>query len=392
MTARTPAPPPPQPLPLSHEELIRYSRHLVLPAIGIVGQERLKAARVLIVGAGGLGSPAALYLAAAGVGTLGLVDWDVVDRSNLQRQVLHGTGMVGRTKLDSARARLADLNPHVRLEMVSARLTSTNALEVLNGWDVVLDGSDNFPTRYLINDACVLLGVPNLYGAVLRFEGQVSVFDARQGPCYRCLYREPPPPELVPSCAEGGVLGVLPGIIGSLQALEAIKLVTGVGDSLVGRLLLFDGLKLQFREITLSKDPDCAVCGPHPTVTALIDYEAFCGMKDGGRGTGDALEIGVTELRAERDRKPQLLLLDVREPFEWEIAHLEGARLIPLGALPARLRELDGHADIVAYCHHGLRSRHAAEILRAAGFAGARSLRGGVDAWAREVDPGMPRY
>ncbi len=392
MTARTPAPPPPQPLPLSHEELIRYSRHLVLPAIGIVGQERLKAARVLIVGAGGLGSPAALYLAAAGVGTLGLVDWDVVDRSNLQRQVLHGTGMVGRTKLDSARARLADLNPHVRLEMVSARLTSTNALEVLNGWDVVLDGSDNFPTRYLINDACVLLGVPNVYGAVLRFEGQVSVFDARRGPCYRCLYREPPPPELVPSCAEGGVLGVLPGIIGSLQALEAIKLVTGVGDSLVGRLLLFDGLKLQFREITLSKDPDCAVCGPHPTVTALIDYEAFCGMKDGGRGTKDALEIGVTELRAERDRKPQLLLLDVREPFEWEITHLEGARLIPLGALPARLRELDGHADIVAYCHHGLRSRHAAEILRAAGFAGARSLRGGVDAWAREVDPGMPRY
>ncbi len=392
MTARTPAPPPLQPLPLSHEELIRYSRHLVLPTIGIAGQGRLKAARVLIVGAGGLGSPAALYLAAAGVGTLGLVDWDVVDRSNLQRQVLHGTGMVGRAKLDSARARLADLNPHVRLETVSARLTSANALEVLSGWDLVLDGSDNFPTRYLINDACVLLGVPNVYGAVLRFEGQVSVFDARRGPCYRCLYREPPPPELVPSCAEGGVLGVLPGIIGSLQALEAIKLVTGVGDSLVGRLLLFDGLKLQFREITLSKDPDCAVCGPHPTVTALIDYEAFCGVRDAGRGTVNALEIGVTELRAERDRNSQLLLLDVREPFEWEIAHLEGAHLIPLGELPARLPELDGHADIVAYCHHGMRSKHAAEILRAAGFAGARSLRGGVDAWAREVDPGMPRY
>jgi adenylyltransferase/sulfurtransferase len=390
MTARTPAPP--QAPPLSHDELIRYSRHLVLPAIGIAGQERLKAARVLIVGAGGLGSPAALYLAAAGVGTLGLVDWDVVDRSNLQRQILHGTGMVGRAKLDSAKERLADLNPHVQVETVSAHLTSANALEVLNGWDVVLDGSDNFPTRYLINDACVLLGVPNIYGAVLRFEGQVSVFDARQGPCYRCLYREPPPPELVPSCAEGGVLGVLPGIIGSLQALEAIKLVTGVGDSLVGRLLLFDGLKLQFREITLSKDPDCAVCSPHPTVTTLIDYEAFCGVRDGGRETGDRWEIGPVELRDERQRNPQLLLVDVRERFEWEITHLEGARLIPLGQLPGRLRELDGHADIVAYCHHGIRSERAVEILRAAGFAGARSLRGGVDAWAREVDPGMPRY
>jgi adenylyltransferase/sulfurtransferase len=364
----------------------------VLPAIGVAGQERLKAARVLIVGAGGLGSPAALYLAAAGIGTLGLVDWDVVDRSNLQRQILHGTGMVGRAKLDSARERLADINPYVQLEMVPARLTSANALEVLRGWDVVLDGSDNFPTRYLINDACVLLGVPNVYGAVLRFEGQVSVFDARRGPCYRCLYREPPPPELVPSCAEGGVLGVLPGIIGSLQALEAIKLVTGVGESLVGRLLLFDGLKLQFREITLSKDPDCAVCSPHPTVEKLIDYEAFCGMGNGGRGKRDEVEITPAALRAERERNPKLLLLDVREPFEWELAHLEGARLIPLGTLPRRLRELDGHAEIVAYCHHGIRSERAVEILRAAGFSGARSLRGGVDAWARDVDPGIPRY
>lgn len=383
---------PPQAPPLSHDELIRYSRHLVLPAIGIAGQERLKAARVLIVGAGGLGSPAALYLAAAGVGTLGLVDWDVVDRSNLQRQILHGTEMVGRAKLDSARERLADLNPHVQLEMVSTRLTSANALEVLRAWDVVLDGSDNFPTRYLINDACVLLGAPNVYGAVLRFEGQVSVFDARRGPCYRCLYRDPPPPELVPSCAEGGVLGVLPGIIGSLQALEAIKLVTGVGDSLVGRLLLFDGLKLQFREITLSKDPDCAVCSPHPTVRKLIDYEAFCGVGGAGRGTGEAVEITPAALRVERERNTNLLLLDVREPFEWELVHLDGARLIPLGQLPGRLRELDGHAEIVAYCHHGIRSERAVEILRAAGFSGARSLRGGVDAWAREVDSGMPRY
>ena len=388
MTARTPAPP----LPLSHEELIRYSRHLVLPAIGLEGQKRLKAARVLIVGAGGLGSPAALYLAAAGVGTLGLVDWDVVDRSNLQRQILHGTGMVGRPKLDSARARIADLNPHVHLETIAARLTSANALDILGGWDVVLDGSDNFPTRYLVNDACVLLGRPNVYGAVLRFEGQVSVFDARHGPCYRCLYREPPPPELVPSCAEGGVLGVLPGIIGSLQALEAIKLVTGVGVSLVGRLLLFDGLKLQFREIALTKDPDCAVCGPHPTVRQLIDYEAFCGAGDGGRGTRDGWEIDPTQLQAERARNGNLVLLDVREPFEWDIVHLEGARLIPLGQLPSRLRELDGHADIVTYCHHGMRSLQAVEILRAAGFSKVRSLAGGIDAWSAAVEPNLPRY
>jgi adenylyltransferase/sulfurtransferase len=386
MTARTPAP------ALSHEELIRYSRHLVLPAIGLEGQERLKAARVLIVGAGGLGSPAALYLAAAGVGTLGLVDWDVVDRSNLQRQILHGTGMVGRPKLDSARAHIADLNPHVRLETISARLTSANAMDILGGWDVVLDGSDNFPTRYLVNDACVLSGRPNVYGAVLRFEGQVSVFDARRGPCYRCLYREPPPPELVPSCAEGGVLGVLPGIIGSLQALEAIKLVTGIGDSLMGRLLLFDGLKLQFREIALTKDPDCAVCGPHPTVRHLIDYEAFCGVGGEGRGTRDGWEIGPTQLQAERRSNKNLVLLDVREPFEWDIVHLEGARHIPLGQLPARLRELNGHDDIVAYCHIGARSARAVEILRAAGFSKVRGLEGGIDAWAREVEPRLPRY
>ena len=385
MTSRTP-------LPLSHAELIRYSRHLVLPAFGVEGQERLKAARVLIVGAGGLGSPAALYLAAAGVGTLGLVDWDVVDRSNLQRQVLHGTEMVGRAKLDSARARIADLNPHVHLETISARLTSANALEILTGWDVVLDGSDNFPTRYLVNDACVLLDVPNVYGAVLRFAGQASVFDARRGPCYRCLFREPPPPELVPSCAEGGVLGVLPGIIGSLQALEAIKLVTGVGTSLVGRLLLFDGLQLQFREITLSKDPDCVVCGPHPSVTRLIDYEAFCGIGEGDRGMRDSGEITPGELSAERGRTTDLVVLDVREPFEWEIAHLAGARHIPLGQLPARLSELDGHADIVVYCHHGTRSARAVEFLRAAGYSKVRNLTGGIDAWATQVDAETPRY
>jgi len=389
MTSRTSAP---SALPLSHAELIRYSRHLVLPAFGVEGQERLKAGRVLIVGAGGLGSPAALYLAAAGVGTLGLVDWDVVDRSNLQRQVLHGTEMVGRAKLDSARARIADLNPHVHLETISARLTSANALEILTGWDVVLDGSDNFPTRYLVNDACVLLDVPNVYGAVLRFVGQASVFDARRGPCYRCLFREPPPPELVPSCAEGGVLGVLPGIIGSLQALEAIKLVTGVGTSLVGRLLLFDGLQLHFREITLSKDPDCVVCGPHPSVTRLIDYEAFCGIGEGGRGMRDSGEITPGELSAERGRTTDLVVLDVREPFEWEIAHLAGARHIPLGQLPARLSELEGHADIVVYCHHGTRSARAVEFLRAAGYSKVRNLTGGIDAWATQVDAETPRY
>jgi molybdopterin/thiamine biosynthesis adenylyltransferase/rhodanese-related sulfurtransferase len=374
---------------LSHDELIRYSRHLILPEIGLAGQERLKAARVLLVGAGGLGSPAALYLAAAGIGTMGLIDFDVVDRSNLQRQVVHGTAAVGTSKLASARARLADLNPHVQVETIEARLTAANALEYLRGWDVVLDGSDNFPTRYLVNDACVLLGLPTVYGAVLRFEGQVSVFDARRGPCYRCLYREPPPPELVPSCAEGGVVGVVPGVIGSLQALEAIKLVTGIGSSLVGRLLLFDGMKLQFREISLVKDPDCVVCGPHPTVTQLIDYEAFCGVGAPPVANG---EISAADAAATAGRDPSTVLVDVREPFEWDIVHVDGARHVPLRDLPARLRELDGHADVLVYCHHGTRSRQAVELLRAAGFSKVRSVRGGIDAWAAEVDPRLTRY
>jgi sulfur-carrier protein adenylyltransferase/sulfurtransferase len=374
---------------LSHDELIRYSRHLILPEMGLAGQERLKAARVLLVGAGGLGSPAALYLAAAGVGTLGLIDFDVVDRSNLQRQVVHGTAAVGTSKLASARARLADLNPHVRVETIEARLTAANALEHLRGWDVVLDGSDNFPTRYLVNDACVLLGLPTVYGAVLRFEGQVSVFDARRGPCYRCLYREPPPPELVPSCAEGGVVGVVPGVIGSLQALEAIKLVTGIGTPLIGRLLLFDGMRLQFREIALTKDPECAVCGPHPTVTGLIDYEVFCGVGAPPAANG---EISATDAAAARGRERSVVLLDVREPFEWDIVHVDGARHVPLRDLPARLRELDGHAEVLVYCHHGTRSRQAVELLKAAGFSKARSVRGGIDAWAAEVDHQLPRY
>jgi len=374
---------------LSHDELIRYSRHLILPEIGLAGQERLKAARVLLIGAGGLGSPAALYLAAAGVGTIGLIDFDVVDRSNLQRQVLHGTAAVGTSKLASARTRLADLNPHVQVETIETRLDASNALEHLRGWDVVVDGSDNFPTRYLVNDACVLLGLPTVYGAVLRFEGQASVFDARRGPCYRCLYREPPPPELVPSCAEGGVVGVVPGVIGSLQALEAIKLITGAGVPLIGRLLLFDGMKLQFREITLAKDPDCVVCGAHPTVTQLIDYEAFCGV-----GAPKALdgEISALDAAAACGRDRSLVLLDVREPFEWDIVHVDGARHVPLRDLPGRLRELDGHAEVLVYCHHGTRSRQAVELLRAAGFSKVRSVRGGIEAWAVEVDPRLTRY
>ena len=375
---------------LSHEELLRYSRHLTLPDVGLEGQSKLRDARVLLIGAGGLGSPAALYLAAAGVGTLGIVDFDLVDRSNLQRQILHGTSGIGTAKTESARARLRDVNPHVQIETFAERLTSANALAILRDWDIVVDGSDNFPTRYLVNDACVLLGKPDVYGSVFRFDGQVSVFSAKQGPCYRCLYAEPPPPDLVPSCAEGGVLGVLPGIIGSLQALEVIKLIVGFGEPMIGRLLLFDGRRMQFRELALEKDPDCPVCGVRPTVTSLIDYEAFCG--EVGRGTGDGVEISALELQRERGRKPDLLLLDVREPREAQIARIEGARLIPLRELPRRLAELPGHAEIVTHCHHGQRSLQAREILKGAGFASVRSLAGGIDAWSREVDADVPRY
>jgi adenylyltransferase/sulfurtransferase len=377
---------------LSHEELLRYSRHLTLPDVGLEGQTKLRGARVLLVGAGGLGSPAALYLAAAGVGTIGLVDFDVVDASNLQRQIVHGTSSIGRPKTESARERLHDINPHVTIATFPTRLTSTNALDILRDFDVVVDGSDNFPTRYLVNDACVLLGKPNVFGSIFQFDGQMSVFDARGGPCYRCLFAEPPPPDLVPSCAEGGVLGVLPGIIGSLQALEAIKLIVGLGTPLIGRLLLFDGRRMQFRELALAKDPDCPVCGEHPTVTQLIDYEEFCGTLPDGRGKREDAEISARELQRERARKPNLLLLDVREPLEAAIAHIEGARLIPLRDLPARLSELPGHGEIVTFCHHGQRSLHAREILRGAGFGNVRSLAGGIDAWSREIDPGVARY
>jgi sulfur-carrier protein adenylyltransferase/sulfurtransferase len=376
---------------LSHAEVLRYSRHLLLPEVGVEGQRKLKAARVLTIGAGGLGSPLSLYLAAAGVGTIGVVDFDVVDLTNLQRQIVHGTSTLGHSKLESARARLADLNPNVNVVGHEGRLSSENALDIISQYDIVVDGTDNFPTRYLVNDACVLLGKPNVYGSIFRFEGQASLFYAKEGPCYRCLYSEPPPPGLVPSCAEGGVLGVLPGIIGSIQALETIKWIIGAGDSLVGRLILFDALKLKFRELKLRKDPNCPICGEHPTIHELIDYQAFCGI--GAEPDYHGVEISVAELQRERKAKgDDLVLVDVREPHEWEIAHIEGARLIPLSQLPDRLNELDGHAEIVTHCHHGARSLKALEILKGAGYGKVRSLAGGIDAWAEQVEPGMARY
>src|SRR5712691_10070538 len=375
---------------LSKDEILRYSRHLIMPEVGMEGQLKLKQAKVLAIGAGGLGSPLALYLAAAGVGKLGIVDFDVVDFTNLQRQVIHSTSDVGRSKLASARETIQGINPNVEVVTYETRLTSENALDIFKDYDVIADGTDNFPTRYLVNDACVLLGKPNAYGSIFRFEGQASVFYAKEGPCYRCLYPEPPPPGLVPSCAEGGVLGVLPGIVGSIQALETMKLILGTGETLIGRLLLFDALQLRFRELRLEKDPDCPVCGAHPTVTSLIDYEAFCGI--GAEPSYDGLEISASELRDEWQANPALVVIDVREPHEYEIAHIAGAKLIPLGELPERLGELDGHTEIVTHCHHGVRSMKALEILKAAGFAKVRSLKGGIDAWSVTVDSSVPRY
>ena len=376
---------------LTAEELQRYARHLALPQVGREGQQRLKAARVLLVGVGGLGSPAALYLAAAGFGTLGLVDHDVVEHSNLQRQIIHATSDVGRPKLASAAARLADVNPAVRIEPHETRLTSANALDLLADYDVIIDGSDNFPTRYLVNDACVLLGKPDVYGSIYRFEGQAAVFWAARGPCYRCLYRDPPPPELVPSCAEGGVLGVLPGIVGSIQAAEAIKLMLGAGEPLIGRLLLCDALRMSFRALTLDKDPACPVCGPSPTITELIDYEAFCGVTLRVEEEPVQLEISPQETREQLDRK-QIVLVDVRERWEWDIGHIAGSRLIPLGTLAAQVDALPKDAEVVLYCQHGARSRQAALFLQDAGFAKARSMKGGIAAWSREVDSSVPQY
>ena len=391
-----------RPLPdLSREELARYARHVILPDVGIEGQRRLKAARVLLVGAGGLGSPAAMYLAAAGVGTLGIVDSDVVDASNLQRQILHATPDTGRPKVESARDRLRAINPNVSVEMHHARLTSANALRIVERYDVVLDGADNFPTRYLVNDACVIAGRPNAFGAIFRFEGQASVFGAKNGPCYRCVYPEPPPPGLVPSCAEAGVFGILPGVIGTIQATEAIKLILGVGETLVGRLLVYDAMRMSFRELKVPKDPDCPVCGARPTIRALIDYEAFCGGAAAAEpepeteaAAPDHFDpiISVEELKRRWDQGDRPFLLDVRETVEHQLVGLEGATLIPLGELIARQHELDPDREIVVYCHHGNRSGRATAYLRHNGFPHARNLRGGIEEWAVKIDPSLPRY
>jgi len=381
---------------LSREELARYSRHLIMPEVGMEGQLKLKAASVLLIGAGGLGSPLGLYLAAAGVGRIGLVDFDVVDQSNLQRQILHGTKDVGRPKLESARDRLSDINPHIQLDTYETALTSDNALEILKDYDVIIDGTDNFQTRYLANDASVLLGKPNVYGSIFRFDGQASVFYPKAGgPCYRCLYPEPPPPGLVPSCAEGGVLGVLPGIIGVIQATEAIKLIIGQGEPLIGRLLLFDALKMRFRELKLRRNPECPLCGDHPTIHALVDYDQFCGVTPHEEAPGaDDWEITVTQLKERLDRGDRPTIIDVREPHEWQIANLEqyGARLIPLGQVADRLGEINPEDDIVLHCKMGGRSAKAYETLKKAGFKKIKNLKGGITAWADQVDKSMPKY
>lgn len=382
---------------LTPEELRRYARHLIMREVGRDGQERLKAARILVVGAGGLGSPLGLYLAAAGIGTLGLVEFDTVDESNLQRQVLYGQSDIGRPKIEAAIERLREINPHIRLVPHEYRLDSSNALELFAGYDVIVDGTDNFPTRYLVNDACVLTGKPNVYGSIFRFEGQVAVFWGAKGPCYRCLFPEPPPPGSVPSCAEGGVLGVLPGIIGSLQANEAIKLALGAGDPLIGRLVLFDALGLKFRELKLKKSPDCPVCSETPSLTELIDYEQFCGLAPAsGSPEEDSMyasdELNPTELKALLDAGHEVVVLDVRTPMERSIGAIEGSTLIPIQELMQRLGELDKSAEIVAYCHSGLRSRKALDFLRQQGFERVKHLAGGIDAWSVEIDPSIPRY
>ena len=385
---------------LSRDEIGRYARHLILPDVGVEGQKRLKAARVLLIGAGGLGSPLALYPAAAGVGHIGIVDFDVVDVTNLQRQILHGTRDIGRKKVESARDHVADINPHVELTTYDTALTSQNALGLIKKYDLVVDGTDNFPTRYLVNDACVMLGKPNVYGSVFRFEGQASVFSTKDGPCYRCLFPEPPPPGMVPSCAEGGVLGVLPGLIGMIQATEAIKLIVGIGEPLIGRLLLVDALGAQFRTVKIRKNPACPACGTHE-ITKLIDYDEFCGMKTeaesakpeaGGRKPDEAMpEITPIEL-AKRLRAGDVELIDVREPREWDIARIPGARLIPLGDFPAAIPLLDRSRDIVVHCRSGIRSGKAVRQLQAAGFTHVKNLAGGILRWSDDVDPQVPKY
>ncbi len=378
---------------LTQSEIMRYSRHLIMPEVGMQGQLKLKAGKVLTIGAGGLGSPLALYLAAAGVGRIGIVDFDVVDLTNLQRQVLHSTATVGKPKIQSARDRLLALNPEIQVDVHETKLTSGNALEILKDYDIVVDGTDNFPTRYLVNDACVLLGKPNVYGSIFRFEGQASVFGTKEGPCYRCLYPEPPPPGLVPSCAEGGVLGILPGTIGVIQATETVKLLIGAGEPLIGRLLLFDALQMRFRELKLRKDPNCPICGKNRTIHKLIDYDQFCGVTHQPQPSMPTdWEIDPIELKQLLDRNEALYLLDVREPHEWDICRIPGAHLIPLGQVAARMSELNSADNIVAYCKSGGRSGKAVELLRNSGFRRIKNLKGGILAWADKVDPTVPKY
>jgi molybdopterin/thiamine biosynthesis adenylyltransferase/rhodanese-related sulfurtransferase len=377
---------------LSKDEILRYSRHLIMPEVGLEGQQKLKAARVLCIGTGGLGSPLALYLAAAGVGTLGLVDFDVVDFTNLQRQIIHSTADVGRKKLDSAAEKIESINPYVDVVRFETRLSSDNALDIFEDFDIVVDGTDNFPTRYLVNDACVLSGKPNVYGSIFRFEGQASVFGTKDGPCYRCLYPEPPPPGLVPSCAEGGVLGILPGLVGIIQATETIKLILGAGDPLIGRLLLVDALGMRFRELKLRKNPECPICGPNRSIHALIDYQEFCGIRGEEEPVSQNVpEIQPEELKRRLDAGEDIFVLDVREPHEYQICNLNG-HLIPLGDLPKRMSELDSSREIVAHCRSGVRSGKAVDFLRQAGFRKVKNLAGGILAWADRVDPRMPKY
>jgi sulfur-carrier protein adenylyltransferase/sulfurtransferase len=388
---------------LTNDEVQRYSRHLIMPEVGVEGQLKLKAGSVLCIGAGGLGSPAALYLAAAGVGRIGIVDFDVVDYSNLQRQVIHSTRDVGRSKLASAKDRLLGLNPHITIDTYETALSSKNALDLFKPYDVILDGTDNFPTRYLVNDACVILDKPNAYGSIFRFEGQASVFATRNGPCYRCLYPEPPPPGLVPSCAEGGVLGVLPGVIGTIQATEAVKLIMGIGEPLIGRFLVYDALRMKFRELKLKKDPDCPVCGTHPTITELIDYEQFCGIAPASEPAATAnegsmtnlrneTETDVVELKRKMDAKEDFFLLDVREPNEYQIGKIPGSTLIPLGEVPRRYQEIPRDKEIIVHCKMGGRSAKAAEFLRQQGFKNVKNLKGGILDWSDKIDPSVPKY
>jgi adenylyltransferase/sulfurtransferase len=378
---------------LSKEEVLRYSRHLIMPEVGMEGQLKLKQAKVLLIGAGGLGAPLGMYLAAAGIGRIGLVDFDVVDFTNLQRQIIHGTKDVGRKKLDSAAETMSDINPHIRIDRLEVALSSENALDILRDYDIVIDGTDNFPTRYLVNDACVLLGKPNVYGSIFRFEGQATVFAYQDGPCYRCLYPEPPPPGLVPSCAEGGVLGILPGMIGIIQATEAVKLILGKGEPLVGRLVLYDALAMRFRELKLRRNPECPVCGDHPTIKELIDYHQFCGVPQQAEGPKESEgDIDPADVKAKIDRGESFVLIDVREPHEYQICNIPQARLIPLGELPKRVNELNSADEIVAHCKSGMRSAKAVDFLKQAGYRKVRNMKGGILAWSDKVDPSVPKY